>query len=56
MNQRRLERQQANAPAAPPAPPKKEKLGDNIPTYAALQKKYKTNVSELGEDHEKLIE
>ena len=38
------------------APPKKEKLGDNVPTFKQLQLKYRSDVNRLGDDHEKLIE
>lgn len=37
-------------------PPKKEKLGDNVPTFQELKVKYKNDASRLGDDHEKLIE
>lgn len=33
-----------------------EKLGDSVPTYNQLKKKYKDDIEQLGEDHEKLIE
>ena len=35
---------------------KREKLGDGVPTYNELFKKYYNNQDQLGEDHEKIIE
>ena len=35
---------------------KREKLGDGVPTYNQLLKKYSSNQDQLGEDHEKIIE
>ena len=35
---------------------KREKLGDGVPTYNQLLKKYSSNQDQLVEDHEKIIE
>ena len=49
-NERRMQRDAAMMP------PKKEKLGDSVPSFQKLQMKYRKDVSKLGDDHEKLIE
>ena len=50
LHERRMQRDAAMMP------PKKEKLGDNVPSYQKLQMKYRKDVTRLGDDHEKLIE
>lgn len=50
LHERRIQRDAAMIP------PKKEKLGDNVPTFKQLQLKYRSDVNRLGDDHEKLIE
>ena len=36
--------------------PRRERLGDGVPTYNEVSVKYANNIEQLGEDHEKIIE
>ena len=41
---------------AKPQAPKRERLGDGVPTFNDVSVKYANNVEQLGEDHERIIE
>lgn len=36
--------------------PRREKLGDGVPSYKEVSDKYANNIEQLGEDHERIIE
>lgn len=55
LQQAKNAREQRTAGASQPAP-RKERLGDGVPTYDEVNVKYADNIEQLGEDHEKIIE
>lgn len=36
--------------------PRRERLGDGVPTFSEISVKYANDIEQLGEDHEKIIE